>query len=236
MKLVLNATELRDLASDLRRFGAHYISETSDERNELLSSLKDSWKNTAAKLILNFGKDMAPVAEEWADLMQYVQVNEDCDQECAMKCYNPQKRDTLFFDQRCLGACKCQFKSATMNREYFDQKGKNLTHDLDHLYEFLKDRKAVGQKILKPRVEAYLEKEKNLHDEFADMIRKHAIEGFGCDKRCINDCLNRKYITFFEIPKCVMHCPCKQRILNLEGGRYNLQHLMEYNDYDLEAW
>lgn len=86
------------MASDLSRFGAHYLNETRDERDELLSGLKDAWKNTAAKLILNFGKTLAPVAEEWADLMQYVQVNDECDQTCALKCYNPKKRDTLFFD------------------------------------------------------------------------------------------------------------------------------------------
>jgi CBS-domain-containing membrane protein len=72
MKISLNRDRLNELMSDFEEFGVVYWDKTRDEREVVIEGLKDAWANTAAKLIFNFGKSVAPVAEEWANIMQYV--------------------------------------------------------------------------------------------------------------------------------------------------------------------
>ena len=77
---------------DFEKFGVTYWDDTEDERENLLSAFNQAYTNTAAKLIINFGKVFTPVAEEWAGIMHDVQVNPQCDETCAIKCMNPKKR------------------------------------------------------------------------------------------------------------------------------------------------
>ena len=97
------------MVDDFERFGVRYWKTTEDERMDVLEALRDSWANTAAKLLMNWGKIITPVGQNWASIMQYVQVNPQCNQKCATACLNPMKRDTMFFDEKCLASCRCQF-------------------------------------------------------------------------------------------------------------------------------
>ena len=78
MSISLDRDRVGNLLRDFEEFGVKYWDKTRDEREVVLDGLKDAWANTAAKLIFNFGKSVAPVAEEWATIMQYVQVNDMC--------------------------------------------------------------------------------------------------------------------------------------------------------------
>lgn len=95
------------VVEDLKDFGEEYFEHTESERQELMKVLANSWTNTGAKIILNFGKTVAPVVSEWAEIMKDVQVNDDCDQDCAVKCLDPRAKDTMFFNKDCLQSCKC---------------------------------------------------------------------------------------------------------------------------------
>ena len=75
VKINLNRDRVNELMRDFEEFGVTYWDKTTDEREAVIEGLKEAWANTAAKLIFNFGKSVAPVAEEWANIMQYVQVN-----------------------------------------------------------------------------------------------------------------------------------------------------------------
>jgi hypothetical protein len=78
-ELKLDQNRLRELINDFEEFGIEYWDETADEREVVIEALTKAFANTAAKLILNFGKVVGPVAEEWATIMQYVQVDPMCD-------------------------------------------------------------------------------------------------------------------------------------------------------------
>lgn len=82
-----------------------------------MGELCDAWRNTAAKILLNFGKTMAPVISQWAEIMKEVQVNDDCDQDCAVKCIDPKARNTMFFNQGCLDSCNCKFNIFSMDKK-----------------------------------------------------------------------------------------------------------------------
>ena len=59
----MNNENIKDLEEDFKEFGVNYWYKTEDERENLLLALKDAFANTAAKMILNFGKYVAPVHE-----------------------------------------------------------------------------------------------------------------------------------------------------------------------------
>ena len=71
--------KLETVVDDFKDLGEKWIYQTSKERKELKKALKTAWKNTAAKLIINFGKEIVPVVHAWADLMKEVQVGKECD-------------------------------------------------------------------------------------------------------------------------------------------------------------
>ena len=77
-EIKLDKNRLNELLRDFEDFGVTYWDRTEDEREVLINALKEAWTNTAGKLIMNFGKEVSPVAEEWATIMQYVQVNPMC--------------------------------------------------------------------------------------------------------------------------------------------------------------
>ena len=61
-------------------------------------------------LFINGRKVLKPIAsmiDEWAD---YMQVNDECDEMCASKCFNLNKSNKQFFDEDCLNNCDCHFK------------------------------------------------------------------------------------------------------------------------------
>lgn len=78
-------------------------------------------------------------------------------------------------------------------------------------------------------MEEYLAKEKEVHEEFGTFLKKHAVKDLGCEEECVNGCVNRDYITFWEMPECLQYCRCEQTVLKMDHGRYNYASLMSYN-------
>lgn len=114
IRLSVNEPLVSEFLLDFERFGVNYLRSTKDERADVGKALGQAWANTAAKLIMNFGRLVTPVAEDWSNLMAKVQVNPNCNQKCAEACLNPAKRESMYFDQRCLAACGCQFEIGKM--------------------------------------------------------------------------------------------------------------------------
>ena len=75
----IDKDEIENIAEDFEDFGERYWTQTSRERNVLLKKLTEAFRNTAAKMILNFGKTIPPVVQSWAEVMRHVQVNPKCD-------------------------------------------------------------------------------------------------------------------------------------------------------------
>jgi len=71
--------EIHEIIGDFKDLGGKWLGQTKKERVALMKSLREAYKNTAAKMLLNWGRVFPPVANSWADVMKYVQVNKDCD-------------------------------------------------------------------------------------------------------------------------------------------------------------
>lgn len=201
-----------------------------------MGKLCDAFQNTGAKLILNFGKTIAPVVKDWAVMMKKVQVNSDCDQECAASCLNPRARSTMFFDTGCLKKCNCKFDISSVDKASLAKQSAELAKDAKDAGGFLSSVVMHNYDMVKPALQDYLAKEKELHEDFGKLLKKTAQEVFECDPKCITDCLKHEFVSYWEIPKCVRHCECKQNILKIEGGDVNLPSLLLYNDYDQKSW
>jgi hypothetical protein len=94
--------------------------------------------------------------------------------------------------------------------------GRFVTESLDKNY---------GE-ILKA-VEQYLKKEKLLHTQFDILFKKHAVRDFNCSEECIDDCLNRDYATFFQVPVCLAQnelCRCSQNMFWLKKYEPKIAH------------
>lgn len=60
-KVEINNEEIEELIDDFKDFGDRYLTTTKKERVELMNKLRIAFKNTAAKMILNFGAIFPPV-------------------------------------------------------------------------------------------------------------------------------------------------------------------------------
>jgi len=60
-----------------------------NETHAFRRALADAYKNTEAKLILNFGKTVVPAIRAWADVASEYNVSQTCDHECAVACFDP---------------------------------------------------------------------------------------------------------------------------------------------------
>jgi hypothetical protein len=103
------------------------------------------YKNTAAKIALNFGKKVAPILEDLGELTEDVQVGEECDQTCATACFKPEvllDGGLNVFDVDCLADCGCQLKFQKLNEkdaEKAAKKFKKLLKKADKLDAFVED-------------------------------------------------------------------------------------------------
>jgi acyl-CoA reductase-like NAD-dependent aldehyde dehydrogenase len=64
----VNETAVETVYADALQFGQLWAETTRGERSQVRSALADAYKNTNAKLILNFGKTVVPAVKSWADL------------------------------------------------------------------------------------------------------------------------------------------------------------------------
>lgn len=83
-------------------------------------SLIDAYENTAARLVMNFGKTVIPLVQTFANLTSKLYVNPECNQDCAVKCFDPMQfpQEDLYFDQKCFNACGCALEIDKMGPDF----------------------------------------------------------------------------------------------------------------------
>lgn len=203
-KIEINEKEIDEIIEDFKDFGERYITRTKAERIALMRKLKEAFKNTAAKMILNFGQTIPPVVKSWADVMKHVQVNKECDQECAVNCLDFLAGcETMYFNRRCLSSCHCKFDFETIEPSHIRMKMDEITKNADNVNRFFKDLNMENIKLLKPSFDTYMMKASGLHHEFGELLKEHGSKVLGCDETCLEDCLDPNFVSYWEIPTCV---------------------------------
>ena len=115
----VNETAIEDVYRDAYELHQLYKSTLTAEKQEVRKALADAYKNTAGKLILNFGKTVTPAVEAWAQVASNAQVNAGCNQECAVQCFDP--KTFGFNDFSCVRQCGCTFQFETAPQGQVEQ-------------------------------------------------------------------------------------------------------------------
>jgi hypothetical protein len=120
---------------------------------------------------------------------------------------------------------------------------KNLESRLEDTSDFYEQMIREFTEIVEPRIEYYLKKERDLHEKFGDLLEKHAVETFGCDRQCIDTCVKKLdednlFVSFWEIPMCLKDCECSlNELVKVEhkpSKMINFHHCMR--EADKESW
>ena len=115
--------------------------------DDVRQGLQDAYKNTWGKMIIEYGKTVAPIFRASGDLIEEFNVNPTCNQTCAITCfkpnmvygYGPQYEWTLGFERSCFEKkCGCKFSieakmNTTQGKKEIDGKVKKLSDSFDNL-------------------------------------------------------------------------------------------------------
>lgn len=116
-----------------------------------MEALKKAYYNTGAKIILNFGKNIVPMVNAWSQLMKHVQVNDDCDQNCAVKCLDVKASlNNMFFDKSCLASCNCHFAMDKLGADKIQEKWAAISDENKKVKDLLWDLKDQAKTQIKP--------------------------------------------------------------------------------------
>lgn len=225
--------EIEELIEDFKDFGSRYISKTKAERILLMRKLKEAFKNTAAKMILNFGSTFPPLVDSWAQVMKHMQVNEGCDQECAVKCLDPLAGcENMYFNPSCLSTCKCKFDIERIEPSVIREKVDEVTKNAENVNRFFKGVNMENIKLLKPAFDTYMSKAAGLHEEFGELLKEHSAKVLGCDEECLEDCLDPNFVSFWEVPLCVKHCKCQNGLITIDKVGEDRGYLKRSHELD----
>jgi len=119
-----------------------------------------------------------------------IKVNKGCDQDCAIGCYSSENSDPFGFNATCMSSCGCWFKLLDHTNDELVKMDEDLNKAQDKVVDFFKERGEEFAQEVGPAVEAYQEAEKEVQQDFVELLKKHAVNDLGCDPQCVNDCTN----------------------------------------------
>ncbi len=93
--------------------------------------MADAYRNTAGKVILNFGSTVVPAVKSWADLAGNLNVDQNCNQTCALNCVVPVEGHPLglSLDKKCLKSCPCSYSIDDLTAAQKSELKANLKQD-----------------------------------------------------------------------------------------------------------
>ena len=68
-----------------------------------MKGVANAYKNTLGKMIIDYGKTVAPVYRAYGDLIEEINVNPKCNETCAITCFKPCKVNDGFTANWTLG-------------------------------------------------------------------------------------------------------------------------------------
>ena len=112
----------KSISKKFEDFSKQAKKDLKNSTKELGKAVQDAYKNTAAKMIMDFGGIIGPILENTGDLMQEFSPSEGCNSTCAVQCWNPDRKThskwyTLGFDMSCFKDCGCKFKYESWTKE-----------------------------------------------------------------------------------------------------------------------
>jgi hypothetical protein len=218
---------------------------------DVLRGVSDAYKNTWGKMIIDYGKTVAPIYRAYGDLLEEVSVNAGCNETCAITCFKPCKVDdgisanwTLGFKRSCFeNKCGCKFNieakmNTTQGRKEIDAKAKKLADAVNNADKQVAKLENEAQQIIDSGIKKFEKRAEKLQRDYYEELRNTAINELGCDSACVNTCTNANYFEFYEVPTCISECKCSMidGTFDIANGKFSFSSLAMYADGDVEAW
>jgi gas vesicle protein len=174
-------------------------SELKNTTMELGKAVQDAYKNTAAKMIMDFGEHIGPILENTGELISEVSVADGCNSACAVKCWNPSRADTVSrtytfgFNNTCFRACGCRFKFESWTQQQakeFENTAKDLGKNVNELAKFGQDIAREASEKIVPALQKFGKKAAELQDDYAATVKSIAVKDLGCNEACVNECFS----------------------------------------------
>ena len=90
LSIVVNETKVYEFVEDMRQLQMQYETTRRQMAMEMVELIQDKYKQTLAKLYVEFGRTVAPLVQQYADLLKTMQPSSLCDSQClAQKCVRP---------------------------------------------------------------------------------------------------------------------------------------------------
>jgi hypothetical protein len=233
-----------------QKLGKQAVKTVESGAEDISHGLSNAYKNTWGKLIIDYGKTVAPIYRAYGDLIEEINVNPTCNQTCAITCFKPCKVDkinanwTLGFKRSCFeNTCGCKFNieaklNTTEGRKEIDAKLRKLQESQNNYNIKVNNLEKEAEKIFDDGVKKFEKKAEKLQRDYYNELRTTAIKELGCDSACVNTCTNANYFEFYEVPACIAECKCSKinGALDISKGKFSLSSLAMYADGDVDAW
>lgn len=218
---------------------------------EVVQGVCNAYKNTLGKMILDYGKTIAPIYQAYGDFLQEFDVNAACNETCAISCFKPGKVEhgmnanwTLGFKRSCFeNTCGCKFNieakmNTTEGRAIIDRKAKKLEDAIIKYDRNMRNLESEANQIIDDGIKKFETRVEKLQNDYYSELRATAINELGCDSACVKTCTNSLYFQFYEVPTCIAECKCSKidGSLKINEGKFSLSSLAMYADGDVDAW
>lgn len=125
------------------------------------------------------------------------------------------------FDDECLASCSCEFEIEELDQDELLEKVQSLNESVISLISYFEYHLAENKEKFNKALSNYFRKEKLMYTQVKILTKKHAIKTFGCDETCVNDCLNSDFLSFLQLPSCVLQCECHQNLVRFANDEVN---------------
>jgi ElaB/YqjD/DUF883 family membrane-anchored ribosome-binding protein len=209
------ADDIEDRLEDYNKWAKNH---TKAAQKELAKSLKKVYEDSTKKIVKEFKDKVVPVLEVAEDFIDDVETNRECDNDCAVKCWEPKKADkvdskwVLGFNRTCFTKCNCSFKF----EKWSDKKKKELNDTVKGLDKKMKDLIKFGKDLAEeikdkvaPALEEYQKRDQEEQDKFNEMAKDILTEDLGCNARCVDTCTDKHSNNFWRFSECIADCDCQ---------------------------
>jgi len=186
----------QNIGQEIDQFSKDYHNTVKNATKGVAKALEDAYKNTHSKMIMEMNGYLSDVYGDYADLLEAGQVNASCNEDCAVKCFNPKKLNvynsnwTFGFNKTCFRRCGCEFlfeSWTSADQKEFQNEVKEYQDSVNALNRFLGGLANEAKNILKPKIDAYAKAVSSLEDEFNQLVVDVSAD-LGCDGSCTTSC------------------------------------------------
>lgn len=220
-KYSLNETAIVELLQDLNDLKMQYLAAKYQGAMDAIQTIQNSYKNTLAKLYVDFGKTYYPIVQTYADLMEALIPEGDCNSTCiALNCLELQ--DSL--NASCLELeCSCVY-----NITAIEEADEAFNNAHDEFKESIQQYLTTIQEDLNQSLVNYREKEMQVAYQLYDFINEQAKSLAGCDSICVDGCTDPTFNSLHDICPCLETCYCEGGVLLLNDGNIDQELIAAY--------